>query len=68
MTERGTIMEDLVRMKTKEERRRDIEKEIVANLQMEQKIDLEAAIKIRDLQRKREALYQEWKKLGGKVE
>ena len=66
--EEDPAMEEYVRLKTKEEQRRDIEKEILANLQMEQKIHLEATIKIKELQRKREALYQEWKKLGGKVE
>lgn len=61
-------MEDLVRLKSIAERRRDIEQEITQCLQLEQKIHLEASIKIRDLQKKRENLYREWKALGGKIE
>lgn len=61
-------MEDLVRLKSKAERRRDIEQEITQCLQMERRIHLEASIKIKELHTKREKLYREWKALGGKVE
>lgn len=61
-------MDDLVVLKSKAERRREIEREIAQCLQLEQKIYLETSIKIRDLQKKRENLYREWKELEGKVE
>lgn len=61
-------MDDLVTLKSDAERRRDIEREITQCLQMERQIHSEAMAKIRELQKKRESLYHEWKSLGGKVE
>lgn len=61
-------MMEFVTLKTEEEQRRDIEKQIAECLQMEREIHQEAVERIRDLQKKREALYREWKELGGKVE
>ena len=61
-------MMEFVNLKTEEEQRRDIEKQIVECLQMERKIHEEAIDKIRALMKRREALYRQWKKLGGKVE
>ena len=61
-------MDDLVTLKSDAERRRDIEREITQCLQMERQIHSEAMAKIRELQKKRESLYREWKSLGGKVE
>lgn len=61
-------MMEFVTLKTSEEQRKDIEEQIMGCLKMEQQIHREAVEKIRDLQKKREALYREWKKLGGKVE
>lgn len=61
-------MEEYVKLKTKEEQRRDIEKEILAYLQMEQKIHLEATIKIKELQKRREELYQKLNALKGEEE
>ena len=61
-------MKEYVRLKTKEEQCRDIEKEILSYLQMEQKIHLETTIKIKELQKRREELYQKLHTLRGEDE
>lgn len=61
-------MDDLVALKSIAERRKDVECEIAKCLQLERQIHSEAVMKIRDLQKKRENLYREWKELEGKVE
>ncbi len=66
--EEDPAMKEYVRLKTKEEQRRDIKKEILAYLQMEQKIHLEATIKIKELQKRREELYQKLNALKGEEE
>jgi len=61
-------MKEYVKLKTKAEQCRDIEKEILSCLQMEQKIHLEATIKIKELQKRREELYQKLHTLRGEDE